>query len=76
VSKSADEVPVLVRVRNTGGRQGRETVQVYLSKPVSAVERPVRWLAGFAIAAGEPGEEVAVQIPLSKMSFRHRAPDG
>jgi beta-glucosidase len=41
-----------VRLRNTGDRAGREVVQVYLARPGSAVERPPRWLAGFAT---EPG---------------------
>jgi beta-glucosidase len=45
---------VTVRVRNTGTRTGREVVQVYASRPDSAVERPTRWLAGFATATASP----------------------
>ena len=39
------------RVRNAGRRRSREVVQVYASRPDSAIERPVRWLAGFASVA-------------------------
>jgi len=53
-----------VRLRNTGGRRGREVVQVYASRPDSALERPVRWLAGFAAAEADPGEEVAVTVTV------------
>ncbi|WP_308296929.1 glycoside hydrolase family 3 C-terminal domain-containing protein [Streptomyces sp. ISL-44] len=47
------EIPVVLR--NTGARQGREVIQVHLSRPDSAVERPVRWLAGWAAAQAGPG---------------------
>jgi beta-glucosidase len=56
---------VRVLVRNTGRRTGREVVQVYLARPHSAAERPVRWLAGAASVLVPPGatSEVAVEIP-------------
>ncbi len=75
-SADADEVTVTVQVRNTGARSGRETIQVYLSKPDSAVERPVKWLAGFAIVSAEPGEEVTATVRLDETSLRHWAPGG
>jgi beta-glucosidase len=62
---------VYVRVRNTGDRRGREVVQVYASKPDSAIERPPRWLAGFAIAEAEPGEEVEVRVTIDARAFQH-----
>lgn len=54
-----------VRVRNTGSRPGREIVQVYLAPASDAVERPARWLAGFASVQAGPGEsaEVVVELP-------------
>lgn len=64
---------VEVTVRNTGTRAGREVVQAYLARPDSAVERPVRWLAGFAAAVAEPGETVTVTIPLPERAFAHWA---
>jgi beta-glucosidase len=55
---------VSVRVRNTAGRAGTETVQLYLSTEGSAVERPLRALAGFAQVHLEAGEARAVVIEL------------
>ena len=62
---------VTVRVRNAGSRRGREVVQVYASRPDSAVERPPRWLAGFAIAEADPGEEVAVEVTIAPRALAH-----
>ena len=52
-----------VRLANTGTRRGREVVQVYASRPDSAIERPPRWLAGFAVVEADAGEEVIVDVP-------------
>jgi beta-glucosidase len=62
---------VTVRLRNTGARRGREVVQVYASRPDSAVERPPRWLAGFAVAEAEPGEEVEVEVTIPPRALAH-----
>jgi beta-glucosidase len=62
---------VEVAVRNTGTRAGREVVQAYLSRPDSAVERPVRWLAGFAAVVVGPGERVRVRVELPERAFAH-----
>jgi hypothetical protein len=43
-------------VRNTGGRAGDEVVQLYFTDPVAQVARPLRYLAGFARVALQPGE--------------------
>ncbi|WP_246139966.1 beta-glucosidase family protein [Protaetiibacter larvae] len=62
----AGELRVAVTVRNTGARDARETVQLYLEPPAqAAIERPVRWLAGFAgvdVAAGT-SRRVVVTVP-------------
>ncbi|MEU3371437.1 glycoside hydrolase family 3 C-terminal domain-containing protein [Streptomyces sp. NPDC006660] len=58
-----------VRVRNTGERAGRETVQIYLAPLDDAVERPRRWLAGFAPVEAGPGATVRVEIPLRGRAF-------
>ena len=62
-----------VRLANTGTRGGREVVQLYASKPDSAVERPARWLVGFAVVEAAAGEEVIVDVPLSPRAFDHWA---
>jgi beta-glucosidase len=69
-------VAVCVEVRNTGSRPGREIVQVYASRPDSAVERPVKWLAGFAAVDADPGETVTVGILLPERAFQHWADGG
>lgn len=60
-----------VRVRNVGPRRGAEVVQVYLSRPGSALERAVRWLAGFARAAAAPGEAVEVDVHVPARALQH-----
>ena len=64
-------VSVCVAVRNTGSRRGREVVQVYASRPGSAVERPAKWLAGFAAVDADPGETVTVGILIPERAFQH-----
>jgi beta-glucosidase len=68
---AAEGDAVRVRVRNSGSRRGREVVQVYASRPESAVERPVRWLVGFAVVEAEPGEEVVATVPVPDRALAH-----
>jgi beta-glucosidase len=58
-------------VRNTGDRAGKQVVQVYLARPESSIDRPVRWLAGFAAVRAEPGQTVTVDVPLPRRAFEH-----
>ncbi|MGW6604691.1 glycoside hydrolase family 3 protein [Streptomyces sp. NPDC055036] len=58
-----------VRLRNTGVRAGREVVQIYLAPVDDTVERPARWLAGFASVEAGPGETVEARIPLRRGAF-------
>ncbi|AXQ53304.1 glycoside hydrolase family 3 C-terminal domain-containing protein [Streptomyces koyangensis] len=62
---------VRVRVRNTGERAGREVVQVYLERPDSALERPVRWLAGYAAVEAEPGAAVEAVVRVGARAVEH-----
>ena len=66
------EVPV--EVRNTGSRPGREVVQVHLARPGSAVERPVRWLAGWAAVRAEPGERATARVRIPERALQHWSP--
>jgi beta-glucosidase len=70
VSEAGEDV-LTVRVRNTGGRAGREVVQVYVSRPDSAVDRPVRWLGGFGAVTADPGAEATVEVVLHRRAFEH-----
>lgn len=69
---SADGVAVTVTLTNTGDRAGRQVVQAYLSRPGSDVERPARWLVGWAVVDAAPGTTTAT-VAVSRRAFRHRA---
>jgi beta-glucosidase len=71
LSAEGGAAAVTVRLRNTGSRRGREVVQVYAARPDGAVERPVRWLAGFAVGEADPAEEVAVTVELPERTYQH-----
>jgi beta-glucosidase len=71
---TGDGFEVSVRLRNTGSRSGKQVVQVYASRPGCSVERPQRWLAGFAVVRAEPGEVVDVPVGISVRALRHWDP--
>jgi beta-glucosidase len=60
-----------VRLRNTGTRAGREVVQVYAARPESAVERPVRWFAGYAAVRADAGRTVTAEVEVAPRVLRH-----
>jgi beta-glucosidase len=68
------DVEVSVDVQNSGGRQGMETVQLYVNDVVSSVTRPLQELKGFAKTALEPGEKKTVRFKLGReeLSFLDR----
>lgn len=70
---SLDAVPdgFAVRVRNTGSREGKEVVQVYASRVDSTVDRPVRWLIGFATVTAQPGDEVTATVAVAPRAWQH-----
>jgi beta-glucosidase len=71
IDPDGDAAVLTVRVRNTGTRPGREVVQVYASRPDSAVERPTRWLVGFAAASANPGQVATVQVTVPARALAH-----
>jgi beta-glucosidase len=58
-------VEILVRVRNTGDRDGSEVVQLYIHDRVASVSRPERELKGFQKIALRAGEEKTVSFILT-----------
>jgi beta-glucosidase len=60
-----------VQLRNSGARRGKHVVQLYASRPGSAVRRPARWLAGFAVVEADPGQVVDVPVAISPRVLRH-----
>lgn len=65
-----------VTVRNTGDRPGKYVVQAYLSRAHSAIDRPVRWLAGFTAIIADPGESRRVEIALPQRAFEQWTASG
>ncbi|MCR5263117.1 MAG: glycoside hydrolase family 3 C-terminal domain-containing protein [Clostridiales bacterium] len=67
-SASVDDdgrVDVRCRVKNTGSRRGRETVQLYVTDVVSSVNTPVTSLKDFIKLELEPGEEKTAEFSLT-----------
>ncbi|MFS4096880.1 glycoside hydrolase family 3 N-terminal domain-containing protein [Streptomyces sp. AF1A] len=61
-------------LRNSGPREGAETVQLYLHDPVASVVQPVQRLIGYRRIALAPNEETRVRItvPADLASFTGR----
>ena len=62
--KDTDTVTVKVKVTNTGDREGKETVQLYVRDVVSSVSTPVQQLKGFKKINLKPGESEVVEFKL------------
>ncbi|WP_194410436.1 glycoside hydrolase family 3 protein [Microbacterium cremeum] len=60
-----------VTLANTGERAGKQVVQVYAERTGSSVERPARWLVGFATVHAAPGERVTATIPVPTRRLAH-----
>lgn len=57
-------IKIDVNVKNIGNITGKETVQVYVSKPNSTVERANKELKGFGKAELKSGETKTISIPI------------
>ncbi|MFC5789836.1 glycosyl hydrolase [Agromyces tardus] len=75
-ASDAGDAVVRVTVTNSGDRAGKHVVQVYAERADSAVERPVRWLVGFAVVRAEAGETVVAEVPVAARRFAHWADGG
>lgn len=67
-----DTIIVSVKVTNLGSVEGKEVVQVYVSKPESAVDRPSQELKGFkktSLLAPGQSETIAIKIPFSDLAY-------
>jgi beta-glucosidase len=68
---AGETVTATVKVSNTGKVAGKETVQLYIGKPASAVERPEKELKAFKkvmIAAGATAE-LTLDIPVKDLAY-------
>jgi len=64
-----EDLMLRVTVKNTGARDGVETVQIYQNDCVSSVLTPVRRLIAFKQVELSAGESKDVEIRLSKDDF-------
>ena len=77
VTLSASEMPIdgqviaSVTVTNTGGRDGMETVQLYIHDVYSSSTRPVIELKGFRKVFVPAGQSVLVEFSLDKDAFSY-----
>ena len=60
-----ESVKVHVEVKNTGEREGKEVVQLYIRDVFSSVTRPVKELKGFSKIDLKPGETKKVTFTIS-----------
>ncbi|MGN6166034.1 MAG: beta-glucosidase BglX [Flavisolibacter sp.] len=59
-----DKITAIVTVTNTGTRQGKETVQLYIRDMVGSVTRPVKELKGFQKISLQAGESKIVSFTI------------
>ena len=82
VSKSVcgrdDTVKISFDLTNTGGKDGAEVSQVYVSQSAPSVDRPVKELKGFAKTFLEAGEtsRVEISLPVAEWAFWDEASGG
>ena len=70
-----DKLIASVTVRNTGSRQGKETVQLYIHDEYSTSTRPVKELKGFEQITLNPGESrtVCFEITAELLKYYNHA---
>ncbi|BDH49159.1 beta-glucosidase [Streptomyces albus] len=73
-ASTESEFTLSCTVRNTGGREGTEPVQVYLHDPVASVVQPVQRLIGYVRLGLRPAEAARVRmtVPADLASFTGR----
>ena len=74
-----DAIALRLAVTNMGDRPGKEVVQLYASKPGSAIDRPVRELKAFTKTTDlQPGEtaEIEFRIPVAELRYWDEARSG
>ncbi len=59
------EIGVSIDIRNTGNREGKEVVQLYIHDLHASVTVPVKELKGFSKIALKPGEKKTIEFKLT-----------
>ncbi|MBP3653004.1 MAG: glycoside hydrolase family 3 C-terminal domain-containing protein [Clostridia bacterium] len=66
INVERENIPVSIRVKNTGSMAGSEVVQVYVRDVECRFDRPEKELKGFRKVFLQPGEEKTVAIEITK----------
>lgn len=74
--KASETIHASVTVKNTGDREGTETLQLYLHDKAASVVRPVKKLKGFQKITLQPGEEKKVTFAITEEMLRFLTEDG
>lgn len=69
--KDTDRLTVSIDITNTGSREGKEVVQLYIADEESSVIRPMKELKGFEKVSLKPGETKTVQFTLDARAFAY-----
>jgi beta-glucosidase len=64
----------VLKVKNTGTRNGAEVVELYVHDGHSKIDRPVRELKGFKRLELKPGETKTVSFDLDRSAFEYWSP--
>lgn len=68
--KAGQPITASVTVTNTGDREGKEVVQLYIRDLVGSITRPVKELKGFQKISLKPGESKVVTFTVSEADLR------
>lgn len=69
--KASETIHASVTVKNTGDREGTETLQLYLHDKAASVVRPVKELKGFQKIFLEPGQSEIVKFKIAPEMLRY-----
>ena len=70
-----DTFIITVQVTNTGSREGKEVVQLYISDLQCSLPRPVKELKGFKKVSLKPGETTEVTFEITNEALRYFDPE-
>ena len=71
VQPTSEGFDVKFVLANTSSVDAEEVAQVYVSRPSSKIERPVKELKGFQRIALKAGERKTITIPVRRSDLRH-----
>lgn len=72
--RDGETVELVFKVKNTGDRSGKETVQIYLKEAAGTLFNPGKTLHGFSKICLDPGAEKEVHFTLDTEDFSLYSP--